>query len=133
MVERVHDIHKLIYIGAFISILSLVGIIINKYSNIYRQGSELNIALYSLCIFALTMPFVLYFKRDLTRIRIISGFLLLMLLYFDLFIWIVIFHGLKAMPSASKSLYFLIPPGMYFLAILICELMTVKNKNPEKL
>ncbi len=131
MFEKLNDFISIIYIGVFISFAALIGIVINKYSLVFRQGFELDIAISCLSIFALVIPIVLHYTKSLNLFRIITGFILLLLLYVDLFIWIVIFHGFKALPSPVKSLNFLLPTALFFI-VTIVFVLSQSQKNWEE-
>ncbi len=119
MLELIIRYIKLIFIGAFISVISLLFIIFNRYGN-YNQGLELTIVLVSLSLFAVVSPFVLY-KLALNTINDhVAGLLLLVLLFAELFFWVLMFFGISAFPSLKKSIYFFIPFALYVFSAGIC-------------
>lgn len=123
---------RLLFIGSFISLLALLAIILNKYVNAGRQGFELNIVLYSLSVYAVVVPVVLSILRLLNFRGILNGLLLLILLALELFLWVILFHGLKALPELKDLNFFSIPAGLYVVFVIFCLFLpSWKNNSSE--
>jgi hypothetical protein len=132
MFKNPEQYSKIILTGVFISLLALTAFIANKYIESGKHGFEMNIALYALCIFGTIAPFLLYYQKMLSINNLLHGFILLLILYVDLFIWILIFYCLSSLYITQKLTLFFIPVGLYLLAAMICLILPNTDQSIEK-
>jgi hypothetical protein len=132
MSEFIEKYNRLIFIGSFISVLALIAIIINKYWGTGKQGFELNIVLYSLSVFAVVTPFVFNILKMVQLKSFLAGIILLLLLSVELFLWVILFHGFKALPDSGEFVHFFIPPGLYIVSAFLVMIFSSQNTiGPE--
>jgi hypothetical protein len=124
------DIIKHYFVAAFISICTLIAITIS-YLN-HNNGFELSIALFGLLLFGLISPIIMLIEKNI-NLKIISKCLIvLILLYFEIFLWVIIFNGIKALPNIEKLPYFILPFFIYFAGTFIGLLFKkILSKNEQ--
>jgi hypothetical protein len=121
---------RLIVAAALISAIVLIVLIVNKYSSSKNPGLELDFVFMALCMFAFTPPLTGLIMKTISRESIIAGFILLTLLYAELFLWLLLICGISCFPSVQKSIYFFIPLALYGLSTLVClYLQKTGNSN----
>jgi hypothetical protein len=132
MNELIEKHFRLLVAATLVSMIVLGIIIINKYSSSKTQGIELDVIFMALCVFAFTPPLTGLLMKNISRESIVAGFILLILLYAELFLWLLIFCGFSSFPSVQKSIYFLFPLALYVLATGICLFLhKTTNKHSD--
>ncbi len=115
---------KIIIAGSLISVITLILIIIGKYTGEGNQSdTALKTILVSLTVYAIAVPVMLRMLR-LTKIKQLSiGFGLLVLLFAELFLWYVLFYGFNKFPAPEYIIYFFIPFALYILFSVCCFIL----------
>lgn len=116
------DVIKHFFIAAFISMCALIAIAISYFNG--SNGFELVIALFGLSLFGLISPILMILEKNINFKIIVKCFVLFVLLYFEIFFWVVIFNGFKALPRIENLHYFILPFAIYFTGAFISLLVT---------
>lgn len=116
------DVIKHFFVAAFISTCALIAIAISYFKG--NNGFELVIALFGLSLFGLISPILMLIEKNINLKIIVKCFILFILLYFEIFFWVIIFNGFKALPNIEKLPYFSLPFIVYFIGAFISLLLT---------
>jgi len=127
MLGLIEEYKRFLFVGSFVSIVSLVAIAANKYVLHAKQGFELTIALCSLFVFAAVLPLLFHSDRKMDFKHMAFGFLLLLFLFVELMIWVALFYGLSGLPHVEKIHYFAFPFILFAFAFVICLFLPVRK------
>jgi hypothetical protein len=127
MLRYIEEYKRVLFVGSFISIVSLVAIVANKYVFFNKQDFALTIALCSLFVFAIVLPLLSYFFAKMNMKSFVVGVLFLIMLFFELMIWVLLFHGCNGLPPVDKLHFFAYPFILFAFAFVICLFLPVRK------